>query len=243
MKTDRKHLLGQEHQDMKGSCGRALGSALLLLLLTTSVNGMEVSARIATPVTEYRNISLRELVAAYERAYGAQKFHLQATTERTAPEGDRTIRLVLDMANPVHAARKKAQLSFLFHSPGKGACTPCSVTRELFSVGDHDEYTGEEWMEFQHRLIAADHRALDQVKRVLGTSVPRWRNKGRRPLPLTTGCRMLPRHSQPRCRVRTESSPRSPTPCISRATTPSGIRGRHSAACSTRRIPGRPSSP
>jgi hypothetical protein len=163
---------------MNGSYRRTLGSTLLLFLLTTSVNGMQISARIATPVTEYRNISVKELMAAYERAYGAQKFYIQATTEHTAPEGDHTVRLVLDMANPAHVARKKAQLSFLFHSPGKGACTPCSVTREIFSVGDHDEYTGEEWMEFQHGLIAADHRALNEVERALGTSVAPLEEQG-----------------------------------------------------------------
>lgn len=146
------------------------GWGLLFVLLTVLVSSMQISARIAVPTTEYRNLSLKELVAVYEHAYSAQQFHLHAPVRETMPEGNQVVRLVLDMANPVHAGRKNAQLSFLFHSPGKGACTPCSVSRELFSVGEHDEYTAEEWAAFQRQLIAADQRALEQIKQKLGTS-------------------------------------------------------------------------
>lgn len=158
-------------QGMKRSRIHGLGWGLLFVLLSTSVNGMQVSARVAVPTTEYRNVTLKELVSVYEQAYGAQKFHVNASTRQTMPEGDQVVRLVLDMANPAHETRKKAQLSFQFHSPGKDACTPCSVTREMFSVGEHDEYTGEEWDAFQRQLVAADKRATDEIARKLGASV------------------------------------------------------------------------
>jgi hypothetical protein len=150
---------------------RKIRMGLLFVLLTTQVNSMQMSARVAVPTTEYRNVSLKELVLVYERAYGVQKFNVHASTRETMPEGNQVVRLVLDMANPAHGTRKKAQLSFQFHSPSKGECIPCSVTREMFSVGEHGEYASEEWSAFQRQLIAADKQALDEIKRQLGASV------------------------------------------------------------------------
>lgn len=146
--------------------------SLLLLFQTLSVNSMQVSAKIATPVTEYRDITLENLLSIYEHAYSTQHFHIHANGEKTMPEGNRLVRLTVDMANQARVMRKAAQISFLFYSPDHNACIPCSVTRETFSVGDYNEYTGEEWATFQHQLIAADKRALDEIRQILGKSVP-----------------------------------------------------------------------
>ncbi|MFC5582876.1 hypothetical protein [Rhodanobacter terrae] len=157
---------------MKKSVECMFAASLLFLLHPALVNSMQISTRVLTPATEYRDITLKELASVYKRAYVAQKFHVSTNTEKTMTDGSQVVHLVLNMANHVYPTRKKAQISFLFYSPNHDGCKPCSVTRETFSVGDSNEYTGEEWDAFQRELIATDEMALNKVRQVLGKSTP-----------------------------------------------------------------------
>lgn len=145
----------------------------LYFLQTPLVYSMPIqSAKIVSPKIEYQNVVLNKLISIYKHAYVRQGFHIRATIKKDVPDGGRVIRLVLDMTNAAYPARKKASAIFLFYSPDANACTPCSVTMETLSAGDFTEYSGEEWNVFMHQLVAADKRAQDEIKELLGKSFP-----------------------------------------------------------------------
>lgn len=123
---------------------------------------------VAVPTTEYRQISLAELVSVYRNAYQRQGFLFKEQTTNPVGKGDDQTRLVFDFPIPKSACSGKGRgfASFIILTPrtANQRCSPCSVSCESLGVSEcHDESLGVLIREIE----SAGSKAAEEVKRKL----------------------------------------------------------------------------
>jgi hypothetical protein len=130
-----------------------------------------IATSVPVPTTEYENLTLDELVAAYRQAYLAQGFSLseQKTTHVDAEQDQTRLVFQFPISRSSCPNNGRGIASFVILSPRHRdyRCVPCSVYAETLSIQGCDD--DRQYATFLQKLIEANRRA-DDAMRISGKS-------------------------------------------------------------------------
>lgn len=155
----------------RGVCMRGVAVMAALVGMIGATEGRPLVA-----CTDYENVSLDELVSAYKQAYTEAGFEFKKQTIlKEAEREGRNIELIFEYPNPDYPQKGKGVVSFNIVLPTSANqnCTPCHVYPQVFGGGALLQYDLLEYGEFMERLISADLKANEQIRKKLGKSARR----------------------------------------------------------------------
>lgn len=142
----------------------------VIVTLVVTIGAAEGRPLVAS--TDYENVSLDELVSVYAQAYTEAGFEFKKQTIlKAAGREDRKLELIFEYPNPDYPQKGKGVVSFnIVSASASQNCTPCYVYPQVFGGAALLQYDSSEYGKFMERLMSADLKANEQIRKKLGKS-------------------------------------------------------------------------